>query len=103
MQAFLAQTGCGDLGATSPDGRFTVIEVECLWRVRFRHAVLINDDFDRERDARARAGAAGALVRLMGYPHPIHPQETPLLSKHFGEAEARTLRRLGEARRVRRA
>ena len=26
----------------------------------------------------------------MGYPHPIHPGETPVLSKHFGEAEART-------------
>ena len=26
----------------------------------------------------------------MGYPHPIHPRETPVLSKHFGEAEART-------------
>ena len=27
--ALLKQTGCGELGATSPDGRFTVIEVEC--------------------------------------------------------------------------
>ncbi|MGH7582894.1 MAG: NADH-quinone oxidoreductase subunit NuoF [Gemmatimonadales bacterium] len=26
----------------------------------------------------------------MGYPHPIHQRETPVLSKHFGEAEART-------------
>ena len=26
----------------------------------------------------------------MGFPHPIHPGETPVLSKHFGEAEART-------------
>ena len=26
----------------------------------------------------------------MGYPHPIHPGETPVLSKHFGEAEARS-------------
>src|ERR1019366_7215479 len=26
----------------------------------------------------------------MGYPHPIHPRETPVLSQHFGEAEART-------------
>jgi NADH-quinone oxidoreductase subunit F len=26
----------------------------------------------------------------MGYPHPIHSGETPVLSKHFGEAEART-------------
>ncbi len=27
----------------------------------------------------------------MGYPHPSHPRETPVISKHFGEAEARTL------------
>ena len=26
----------------------------------------------------------------MGYPHPIHPKETPLLSTHFGDPEART-------------
>jgi NADH:ubiquinone oxidoreductase subunit E len=30
VQAFLEQTGCGELGATSPDGKYTVIEVECL-------------------------------------------------------------------------
>jgi NADH-quinone oxidoreductase subunit F len=27
----------------------------------------------------------------MGYPHPSHPRETPVLSKHFGDPEARTL------------
>jgi NADH-quinone oxidoreductase subunit F len=27
----------------------------------------------------------------MGFPHKSHPRETPVLSKHFGEAEARTL------------
>ncbi len=26
----------------------------------------------------------------MGYPHPSHPKETPVLSKHFGDPEART-------------
>jgi NADH-quinone oxidoreductase subunit F len=26
----------------------------------------------------------------MGYPHPSHPKETPVLSKHFGDAGART-------------
>ena len=26
----------------------------------------------------------------MGYPHPSHPKETVLLSKHFGDPEART-------------
>src|SRR6476661_11276820 len=28
----------------------------------------------------------------MGYPHPIHPRETPVLSQHFGNADARTLK-----------
>lgn len=27
----------------------------------------------------------------MGYPHPVHPRETPILSRYFGDAEARTL------------
>ena len=27
----------------------------------------------------------------MGYPHRSHPKETPVLSKHFGDAQARTL------------
>jgi NADH-quinone oxidoreductase subunit F len=27
----------------------------------------------------------------MGYPHPSHPRETPVLSKYFGDPEARTL------------
>ena len=26
----------------------------------------------------------------MGYPHPSHPKENPVLSKFFGEPEART-------------
>jgi NADH-quinone oxidoreductase subunit F len=26
----------------------------------------------------------------MGYPHPIHPKETPVLSTHFGDADARS-------------
>ena len=26
----------------------------------------------------------------MGYPTPSHPKETPILSQHFGEAEARS-------------
>ena len=28
----------------------------------------------------------------MGYPHRSHERETPVLSKHFGDAEARTLK-----------
>ncbi len=27
----------------------------------------------------------------MGFPHPSHPRETPFLTRHFGEEEARTL------------
>jgi NADH-quinone oxidoreductase E subunit len=45
VEAFLKHTGCGELGATSPDGRFTVIEVECLGACGFTTPVLIDDDF----------------------------------------------------------
>ena len=45
VKALLAATGCGDLGATSPDGRFTVIEVECLGACGFATPIMINDDF----------------------------------------------------------
>ena len=41
----LKHTGCGELGATSPDGRFTVIEVECLGACGFATPVMVNDDF----------------------------------------------------------
>jgi NADH dehydrogenase (ubiquinone) flavoprotein 2 len=45
VKAFLKHTGCGELGATSEDGRFTVIEVECLGACGFATPVLIDDDF----------------------------------------------------------
>jgi NADH-quinone oxidoreductase E subunit len=45
MQAILRHSGCGELGATSADGRFTVIEVECLGACGFPTPVLIDDDF----------------------------------------------------------
>lgn len=45
MKALLQATGCGELGATSPDGRFTVIEVECLGACGFATPILIDDDF----------------------------------------------------------
>jgi NADH-quinone oxidoreductase E subunit len=44
-RALVRDTGCGDLGATSPDGRFTVIEVECLGACGFPTPILIDDDF----------------------------------------------------------
>jgi NADH dehydrogenase (ubiquinone) flavoprotein 2 len=45
VKALLETTGCGELGATSPDGRFTVIEVECLGACGFATPILIDDDF----------------------------------------------------------
>src|SRR6059036_2499047 len=40
VKALLGATGCGDLGATSPDGRFTVIEVECLGACGFTTPIM---------------------------------------------------------------
>lgn len=45
VKALLEHTGCGELGATSPDGRFTVIEVECLGACGFTTPIMIGDDF----------------------------------------------------------
>jgi NADH-quinone oxidoreductase E subunit len=45
VAAFLEKTGCGELGVTSADGRFTVIEVECLGACGFATPVMINSAF----------------------------------------------------------
>jgi NADH-quinone oxidoreductase E subunit len=45
LAAILRYTGCGELGATSSDGRFTVIEVECLGACGFVTPIMIDDDF----------------------------------------------------------
>ncbi len=45
VKAILRYTGCGELGATSPDGRFTVAEVECLGACGFATPMLVDDDF----------------------------------------------------------
>jgi NADH-quinone oxidoreductase E subunit len=45
VRAFLKHTGANELGLTSPDGRFTVIEVECLGACGFATPVMINEDF----------------------------------------------------------
>jgi NADH dehydrogenase (ubiquinone) flavoprotein 2 len=45
VKALLKETGCGELGATSRDGRFTVIEVECLGACGFATPIMIGDDF----------------------------------------------------------
>ena len=45
VKSFLEHTGCGDLGLTSADGKYTVIEVECLGACGFATPVMINNDF----------------------------------------------------------
>lgn len=45
LKALVRDTGCKELGATSPDGRFTVIEVECLGACGFPTPILVDDDF----------------------------------------------------------
>jgi NADH-quinone oxidoreductase E subunit len=45
VKAFLEHTRCGELGVTSPDGRYTVIEVECLGACGFATPVMINEEF----------------------------------------------------------
>ena len=45
VKAFLEHTQCKELGATSPDGKYTVIEVECLGACGFATPVMIGDDF----------------------------------------------------------
>ena len=43
--AFLRNTGCEELGVTSDDGKYTVIEVECLGACGFATPVMINEQF----------------------------------------------------------
>ena len=45
VRAFLEHTGTRELGVTSPDGKFTVIEVECLGACGFAIPVMVNDEF----------------------------------------------------------
>jgi NADH-quinone oxidoreductase E subunit len=45
VDAFLRHTGCQELGVTSPDGKFTVIEVECLGACGFPTPVMLNSEF----------------------------------------------------------
>ena len=45
VRAFLRHTGTSELGTTSADGRFTVIEVECLGACGFATPVMINEEF----------------------------------------------------------
>jgi NADH dehydrogenase (ubiquinone) flavoprotein 2 len=45
LKAFVKHTNTGDLGLTSPDGMYTVIEVECLGACGFATPVMINERF----------------------------------------------------------
>ncbi len=45
VQALLEHTGAKELGATSADGKWTVIEVECLGACGFATPIMIDDDF----------------------------------------------------------
>ncbi len=45
VDAFLKHTGCQELGLASPDGKYTVIEVECLGACGFNTPIMINEDF----------------------------------------------------------
>jgi NADH-quinone oxidoreductase E subunit len=45
VRALLRATGAPELGATSPDGKWTVIEVECLGACGFATPIMIDDDF----------------------------------------------------------
>jgi NADH-quinone oxidoreductase E subunit len=45
VNAFLKHTGCEELGVTSADGKYTVIEVECLGACGFATPVMVNEKF----------------------------------------------------------
>ena len=45
VKAFLQHTRAGELGLTSADDRYTVIEVECLGACGFATPVMINEEF----------------------------------------------------------
>jgi NADH:ubiquinone oxidoreductase subunit E len=45
VKAFVRHTNTGELGLTSPDGKYTVIEVECLGACGFATPVMVNEEF----------------------------------------------------------
>jgi NADH-quinone oxidoreductase E subunit len=45
VKALLKETRCGELGTTSSDGKFTVIEVECLGACGFATPIMVNSEF----------------------------------------------------------
>src|SRR3954467_14324604 len=61
VDAFLKHTGCQELGNTSADGKYTVIEVECLGACGFNTPVMINEDF---LDSVTPDAVPGVLAKL---------------------------------------
>jgi NADH-quinone oxidoreductase E subunit len=45
VNALLRHTGCEELGVTSPDGKYAVIEVECLGACGFNTPLMVNEKF----------------------------------------------------------
>jgi NADH dehydrogenase (ubiquinone) flavoprotein 2 len=45
VKALLKHTGCGELGVQSPDGKYQVIEVECLGACGFNTPLMVNEKF----------------------------------------------------------
>ena len=66
VQAFLKHTGCGELGVTSDDGKFTVIEVECLGACGFATPVMVNSDFYENVNPDRVLDIVGRLKREQG-------------------------------------
>jgi NADH:ubiquinone oxidoreductase subunit E len=44
VKALLKHTGAPELGVTSQDGKWTIIEVECLGACGFATPILVDDD-----------------------------------------------------------
>lgn len=62
VRALLQRTGCGELGVTSPDGRFTVIEVECLGACGFATPIMVNDEVIESVTPEAVSGIVGRFA-----------------------------------------
>ena len=88
VRALLKATGCGELGRHQPRRPLHGGRDRVPRRLRLRDA-----DPDRQRLHRRGHPRAGAGpdpgVQVMGFPHPSHPKETVVLSKYFGDAQAR--------------
>ena len=62
VKALLKHTGCGELGVQSPDGKYQVIEVECLGACGFPTPVQINDTYYENVTPEGVAGIVSGLA-----------------------------------------